>query len=111
MEALSARSPNVLVKQNALSKKEVLEIEAAADRKTQKEKDHPPKPPQYVFEPDGPNGESGERYKTGILLGKGGFAICHKAKLCSERYGAFTQDFALKIVKTKMSQKRLEEKV
>ncbi|KAI9876401.1 MAG: Cell cycle serine/threonine-protein kinase cdc5/MSD2, partial [Pleopsidium flavum] len=100
----------MLLKQNALSKKEVLGIQATADRKTQKDKDHPPKPPQYVFEPNGPNGEPGEKYKTGSLLGKGGFAICHKAELCSERYGAFTQDFALKIVKTNMGQRKMAEK-
>ncbi len=111
MEPLTHRSPNVIGKQNTLSKKEAMEIQALADKKNQKDKDHPPKPPYYVSEPDGPNGASGERYKTGSLLGKGGFAICYKAELCNERYGDAVHEFALKIVKTHMNQKKMLEKV
>lgn len=111
MEPLTHRSPNVIGKQNTLSKKEAMEIQASADKKNQKDKEHPPKPPYYVSEPDGPNGASGERYKTGSLLGKGGFAICYKAELCNERYGDAVHEFALKIVKTHMNQKKMLEKV
>jgi len=111
MEPLTHRSPNVIGKQNTLSKKEAMEMQASADKKSQKEKEHPPKPPYYVSEPEGPDGASGERYKTGGLLGKGGFAICYKAELCNERYGDTVHEFALKIVKTHMNQKKMLEKV
>lgn len=111
MEPLTHRSPNVIGKQNTFSKKEAMELQVSADKKSQKDKEHPPKPPYYVSEPDGPNGISGERYRTGSLLGKGGFAICYKAELCNERYGEAVHEFALKIVKTHMSQKKMLEKV
>lgn len=111
MEPLTHRSPNVIGKQNTLSKKEALEMQVLAEKKSQKDKEHPPKPPYYVSEPDGPNGISGERYKTGSLLGKGGFAICYKAELCNERYRNAVHEFALKIVKTQMNQKKMLEKV
>lgn len=111
MDVLASRSPNVVVKSTTVSKKEIVKMKAATNMRVSREKDHPPDPPSYVFEPNGLNGEAGEKYKTGGLLGKGGFAICHKGELCTERYGGFTQAFALKIVKTQMSQKKLADKV
>jgi hypothetical protein len=42
----------------------------------------------------------------GGLLGKGGFAICHEAVLAGTR-----QKYALKIVKSVMPQKKMEQKV
>lgn len=119
MEALASRSPNVLGRKKTVmtkesldaQRKEKLEAAAAAAKKTQKDREHPPQPPEYVVEPNGPGGEPGERYKTGNLLGKGGFAICYKGELCDKRHGNTINQFALKIVKSKMSQKRLTEKV
>ena len=65
---------------------------------------HADPPPPIVTEPSGIN------YATGSALGKGGFAICHKA----ERYDGSKptgQLVALKIVKTKMEPQKLAQKV
>lgn len=65
---------------------------------------HADPPPPVVSEPNGIN------YVTGPALGKGGFAICHRA----ERHdgGRPTgQIVALKIVKTKMEPAKLAQKV
>lgn len=65
---------------------------------------HADPPPPVVTEP------SGISYATGGALGKGGFAICHKA----ERYDGSRptgQIFALKIVKTRMEPAKLAQKV
>ncbi|EME38410.1 hypothetical protein DOTSEDRAFT_48637 [Dothistroma septosporum NZE10] len=64
---------------------------------------HAEPPPPIVTEPSGIN------YATGSALGKGGFAICHKA----ERYDGSRptgQIVALKIVKTKMEPAKLAQK-
>ncbi|KAK4629278.1 Serine/threonine-protein kinase plo1 [Fulvia fulva] len=64
---------------------------------------HADPPPPIVTEPSGIN------YATGSALGKGGFAICHKA----ERYDGSRptgQIVALKIVKTKMEPAKLAQK-
>ena len=65
---------------------------------------HADPPPPVVTEP------SGISYATGGALGKGGFAICHKA----ERYDGSRptgQIVALKIVKTRMEPAKLAQKV
>ncbi|KAK5172214.1 Cell cycle serine/threonine-protein kinase cdc5/MSD2 [Saxophila tyrrhenica] len=64
---------------------------------------HADPPPPIVTEPDG------IQYATGPALGKGGFAICHRA----ERYNGSSptgQLVALKIVKTKMEPAKLAQK-
>ncbi|KAK3719122.1 Cell cycle serine/threonine-protein kinase cdc5/MSD2 [Vermiconidia calcicola] len=64
---------------------------------------HADPPPPIVTEPSGIN------YATGSALGKGGFAICHRA----ERYDGSRptgQLVALKIVKTKMEPAKLGQK-
>ncbi len=65
---------------------------------------HADPPPPIVTEPSGIN------YATGLALGKGGFAICHRA----ERYEGSKPTgkiVALKIVKTKMEPAKLAQKV
>lgn len=65
---------------------------------------HAEPPPLIVAEPTGIN------YATGGPLGKGGFAICHKA----ERYDGNKPTghiVALKIVKSKMEPAKLAQKV
>lgn len=65
---------------------------------------HADPPPPIVTEPGGIN------YATGSALGKGGFAICHRA----ERYDGSRPTghmVALKIVKTKMEPAKLAQKV
>lgn len=65
---------------------------------------HAEPPPPIVTEPTGVN------YATGPTLGKGGFAICHRA----ERYDGSKPTghiVALKIVKTKMEPAKLAQKV
>ena len=65
---------------------------------------HAEPPPPIVTE------SSGINYATGSALGRGGFAICHKA----ERYDGSKptgQMVALKIVKTKMEPQKLAQKV
>ncbi|TKA83890.1 hypothetical protein B0A55_00103 [Friedmanniomyces simplex] len=64
---------------------------------------HADPPPPIVTEPSGIN------YATGSALGKGGFAICHRA----ERYDGSKPTghlVALKIVKTKMEPAKLAQK-
>lgn len=64
---------------------------------------HASAPPPVVVDPEG------LQYETGPQLGKGGFAICHKAKLLGhEHLGSST--VALKIVKSKMEPPKLAQK-
>ena len=65
---------------------------------------HAAAPPDVVRDPEG------LEYETGQQLGKGGFAICHRAKLLGhESLGNTT--VALKIVKSKMEPPKLAQKV
>lgn len=65
---------------------------------------HADAPPAVVQDPEG------LQYETGVQLGKGGFAICHRAKLLGhEHLGSST--VALKIVKSKMEPPKLAQKV
>ncbi|KAF2468256.1 uncharacterized protein BDR25DRAFT_266039 [Lindgomyces ingoldianus] len=64
---------------------------------------HAEPPPEVVCDPEG------LQYETGPQLGKGGFAICHRAKLLGhEHLGSNT--VALKIVKSKMEPPKLAQK-
>lgn len=101
MEALSPRDPNAHVR----VKKESTKSKAPA-KSTGKEKDHPPPPPPEVHEPPSSDRKDGATYNTGRCLGKGGFAICHEGQLAGTK-----QKYALKIVKSYMPQKKMEQKV
>ena len=119
---LSPRSSNIPSKHPAtskgdsgskrtLTKEEAAQAKAAADRKAEKDKNHASPPPEYVIQPPGPDGVLGEKYHTGKLLGKGGFAICYEGRLVGQKYAGKNPKFALKIVKAKMGMKKMEEKV
>ena len=103
MEALSPRDVNahVKVKQQVQQK-----AKAPAAKPIGKEKDHPPPPRAEVREPPSSDRPDGAIYQTGRLLGRGGFAICYEGQLSGT-----TQKFALKIVKSHMPQKKMEQKV
>jgi hypothetical protein len=102
MEALSPRDANA----NIRGKQAAAKPKAAPAKLPQKEKDHPPPPPQNVREPPSSNRPNGTTYKTGRLLGKGGFAICYEGEHVETK-----QRYALKIVKSHMPQKKMEQKV
>jgi myosin-1 len=65
---------------------------------------HADAPPPVVSDPEG------LQYETGPQLGKGGFAICHRAKLLGHEHLGNTT-VALKIVKSKMEPPKLTQKV
>ncbi|KAL4914609.1 hypothetical protein BDW62DRAFT_190189 [Aspergillus aurantiobrunneus] len=104
MEALSPRSTNQMIKPKASMERKLLDKNAAATSAAQKAastKNHAPPPPSLVLEP----GDDGERYSTGGFLGKGGFAVCYEGTLL--RNGRV---FAMKVVKSEMAQKKMQEK-
>lgn len=113
MEPLSPRSGNIQIKAKTKQKEKVDdEIKnAEAARKAAKEKEYAPPPPEWVIQPPMPGGLLSEKFKIGRQLGKGGFAICYEGELRSKRRGSQKSVFALKIVRAKMSQKKMEEKV
>jgi len=102
MEALSPRDANahIRVKQTAPKAK------APTAKLMQKEKDHPLPPPAEVREPLSSDRKTGAIYHTGRCLGKGGFAICYEGRLAGTK-----QTYALKIVKSHMPLKKMEQKV
>lgn len=105
MEALSPRSTNQMLKPKVPMERKVLDRNAAAASAAQKaasSKNHAPPPPPIVSEPS----EDGERYRTGNFLGKGGFAVCYEGTL--QRNGRV---FAMKVVRSEMTQKKMQEKV
>lgn len=101
MEALSPRDANAHLRKQPPAK-----LKAPVAKAAGKEKDHPPPPPSDVIEPPSFDRKHGATYRTGDLLGRGGFAICYKARLAGTR-----DVYALKIVKSKMQQKKMEQKV
>lgn len=101
MEALSPRDANAHLRKQPPAK-----LKAPVAKVAGKEKDHPPPPPSNVIEPPSFDRKDGAIYRTGDLLGRGGFAICYKARLAGTR-----DVYALKIVKSKMQQKKMEQKV
>jgi len=65
---------------------------------------HADPPPATVSEPNG------FHYATGPQLGKGGFAICHRAEVLQDNMPT-GRIVALKIVKSKMEPAKLAQKV
>ena len=115
MAALSPRSANIQAKPklNKLKEKELADEEekrAEAAKKASKEKEYAPAPPEWVLQPPIMKGGLAEKFKTGKCLGKGGFAICYEGDLRTKGRGASKTTFALKIVKTYMSLKKMEDK-
>lgn len=103
MEALSPRSTNQMIKPKpTMDRKIVDKNAAAAGQKASSSKNHADPPPPLVPEPE----EGGERYAIGQFLGKGGFAVCYEGTLA--RNGRV---YAMKVVKSQMPQKKMEEKV
>jgi hypothetical protein len=102
MEALSPRDINAQVKVKQVAQK----TKAVPAQALKREKDHPPPPPSEVHEPPSGDRKDGAVYHTGRCLGKGGFAICYEGQLAGTK-----QTFALKIVKSQMPQKKMEQKV
>ncbi|KAG9247519.1 kinase-like domain-containing protein [Calycina marina] len=106
MEALSPRDANAHLRLKQISIKNLVQHTAKpVNKMAQKEKDHPPPPPAEVIEPPSSDRIKGATYKTGKCLGKGGFAICYEGQLAGTRH-----KFALKIVKSHMPQKKMEQK-
>ena len=99
VEALSPRDVNARPRANDPKSKPIAQLKA------NKEKEHPPPPPQNVTEPSSTDRKDGAVYQVGKLLGKGGFAICYEAQLAGTR-----KKYALKIVKRQMPSK-MEQKV
>jgi hypothetical protein len=66
---------------------------------------HAEPPPEIVRDAEG------IQYETGAQLGKGGFAICHRAKLTGRPYLKEQRTVALKIVRSKMEPPKLAQKV
>ncbi|RAL62503.1 hypothetical protein DID88_005068 [Monilinia fructigena] len=98
MDALSPRDVNTNIRTKPV-------VQKAPPAKPPREKDHPPPPPSEVPEPPCSDRKNGSIYKTGRCLGKGGFAICYEGQLKGTR-----KKYALKIVKSHMSQKKMEQK-
>lgn len=104
MEALSPLSTNRKIKPK-MDNRKVLDKKAAAANAAQRAataKNHAAPPPSLVIEPE----EHGEKYLTGAFLGKGGFAVCYEGTLMRNN-----RVFAMKVVKSEMTQKKMEEKV
>jgi hypothetical protein len=101
MEALSPRDANAQLRVKPSTKQK-----APPGKVSQKEKDHPPPPPSEVREPPSSDRHNGAIYRTGGCLGKGGFAICYEGQLVGTK-----RNYALKIVKSYMPQKKMEQKV
>ncbi|EEH46924.1 PLK/PLK1 protein kinase [Paracoccidioides brasiliensis Pb18] len=100
MEALSPRSTNILPKPKVDPMKKT-SVKDAPPQKARPSKHHAPPPPPIIREPE----DGGEEYITGKFLGKGGFAVCYEGKLArNERV------YAMKVVKSEMNQKKMEEK-
>jgi len=102
MEALSPSDANAQVK----VKQATQDAKTAPAQALKREKDHPPPPPSEVREPPSSDRQDGAVYRTGRCLGKGWFAICYEGQLACTK-----QRFALKIVKSQMPQKKMEQKV
>lgn len=114
MEALSPRSANIQIRPNQFSKEEAGEarkVEAQRAERASKDKEHAPAPPAWVYQPPLKPGRLAEKYRSGKLLGKGGFAVCYEGELDDRKYGQGVQKFAMKIVKARMNQKKTMEKV
>jgi serine/threonine protein kinase len=106
MEALSPRSTNVKLqplKMGNPAGKNPATMKAEIKKPA---KEHAPPPPSEVVEPFQDDGSPTTTYLSGKLLGKGGFAVCYEGKNKKSN-----QVYALKVVKSKMSQQRMADKV
>ena len=101
MEVLSPRSTNILPKSRTTMTDAKVE-EKPKLQANNKTKDLPSPPPPIVPEP----GPDGEVYETSHKLGQGGFACCYAGSLQRN-----SRVFALKIVKSKMQHRKMQEKV
>ncbi|CAG7957731.1 unnamed protein product [Penicillium salamii] len=104
MEALSPRSTNQMIKPKLAMDGKRFDKNVAPPSNQQKaavSKNHADPPPPVVTEPE----DGGEQYAIGGFLGKGGFAVCYEGSLA--RNGRV---FAMKVVKSEMPQKKMEEK-
>ena len=113
MEPLATRSANAVPKAKPASRKEVaMQGERAElDRKEQRARIHPEDPPRYVQEPNGPDGQEGQKYAVEGYLGAGGFAKCWQAELRDRRTRHTGERVALKVVRADMGSKKMREKV
>lgn len=102
MEALSPRDANA---RKTVPKMTDLKTKTVAQLKANKEKDHPPPPPESIPEPPSADRPDGAVYQVGKMLGKGGFAVCYQGYLMPTRH-----KYALKIVKSQMPSK-MQQKV
>ncbi|OGE50786.1 hypothetical protein PENARI_c015G10738 [Penicillium arizonense] len=104
MEALSPRTTNQMIKPKLVMDRKAFDKNTAppsAQTKSSSAKNHAEPPPSIVSEPE----DGGERYSIGAFLGKGGFAVCYEGALA--RNGRV---YAMKVVKSQMPQKKMEEK-
>ena len=110
MEPLSPRHVNIQSKAKAATKADVqaVDLKKAA---LQREKSLADPPPPLVVQPPVEYGSLSEKYKVGAHLGKGGFAICYEGELQCKTPGRRNKLYALKVVKAKMTQKKMEDKV
>lgn len=115
-EPLSPKSANIQYKAKSEKKnakamvdEEAKRIEAA--KKAMKEKEYAPVPPEWVLQPSTGKGTVSEKYRTGKLLGRGGFALAYEGELRKKGSEMNKKVFALKVVRAKMSQRKMEDKV
>ncbi|KAI5306263.1 Cell cycle serine/threonine-protein kinase cdc5/MSD2 [Ascosphaera pollenicola] len=103
VQALSPRSTNILRRPKSDMEKQssAKPAESSSRKPASAPKPHAPPPPAIVREPT----DEGEEYVTGKFLGKGGFAICYEGRLARNN-----RVFALKVVKSEMSQRKMAEK-
>lgn len=111
MEALSPRSTNIQVKAKPFNEKGFAAVEVPKVEEKPKDKEHASPPPLWVLQPPLKPGLLAEKFHTGVFLGKGGFAICYEGELRGKKNGVENCKFAMKIVKAKMPQTKISEKV
>lgn len=114
---LSPKSANIQYKARPSKQKDAKEMvddeakRIEAEKKAAKEKEYAPPPPEWVIQPPISKGALAEKYRTGKLLGKGGFAMAYEGELRNKGSEMDRKVFALKVVRAKMSQKKMEDKV
>ena len=116
MDALSPRSVNIQVQRKPFAEKDFAAADApksvaAKPAEKPKDKEHASAPPAWVFQPPLRPGLLAEKFQTGAFLGRGGFAICYVGELRVKKNGLANCKFAMKIVKAKMTQTKITEKV
>ena len=119
MEALSLRSVNIQVQRKPFAEKDFAAADApkpaAAKPATAKpaaaKPAEKPKDKEHASPPPLRPGLLAEKFQTGAFLGRGGFAICYEGELRVKKNGLANCKFAMKIVKAKMTQTKITEKV